>query len=33
VRRADNRTTLMCRLSKVLGALASWSPIGLCRPV
>jgi hypothetical protein len=33
VRRADNLTTFMCRLSKNLGASTSWSPKGLPRPV
>jgi len=33
VRRADNLTTFMCRLSGHLGALASWNPQGLSRPV
>jgi hypothetical protein len=33
VRRADNLTTFMCRLSKTLGASTSWSPKGLPRPV
>jgi hypothetical protein len=33
VRRADNLTTFMCRLSKNLGASTSWSPKGLSRPV
>jgi hypothetical protein len=28
VRRADNLTTLVCRLSRNLGALTSWSPQG-----
>ena len=33
VRRADNLTTFMCRLSWKLGASASWNPQGLSRPV
>jgi hypothetical protein len=33
VRRADNLTTFMCRLSKNLGASTSWDPKGLSRPV
>jgi hypothetical protein len=33
VRKADNLTTFMCRLSKNLGASTSWSPKGLSRPV
>jgi hypothetical protein len=33
VRRADNLTTFMCRLSKNLGASTFWSPKGLSRPV
>ena len=33
VRRADNLTTLMCRLSWNLGASTSWNPQGLSRPV
>jgi hypothetical protein len=33
VRRADNLTTFMCRLSTNLGASTSWSPQGLSRPV
>jgi hypothetical protein len=33
VRRADNLTTFMCRLSRNLGASTSWSPKGLSRPV
>jgi hypothetical protein len=33
VRRADNLTTFMCRLSKNLRASTSWSPKGLSRPV
>ena len=33
VRRADNRTTFMCRLSWNLGAWTSWKPQGLSRPV
>ena len=33
VRRADNTTTFMCRLSWNLEASASWNPQGLCRPV
>jgi hypothetical protein len=32
VRRADNLTTFMCRLSWNLGA-STWNPQGLCRPV
>jgi hypothetical protein len=32
VRRADNLTTFMCRLSKNLGASTSWDPKGLSRP-
>jgi hypothetical protein len=31
--RADNFTTFMCRLSWNLGALISWNPQGLSRPV
>ena len=33
VRRADNPTIFMCRLSWYLGASASWNPQGLSRPV
>jgi hypothetical protein len=33
VRRADNLTTFMCRLSRNLGASNSWNPEGLSRPV
>jgi len=33
VRRADNITTFMCRLSWNLGASTSWNPQGLSRPV
>jgi hypothetical protein len=33
VRRADNLTTFMCRLSRNLGASTSWDPKGLSRPV
>ena len=33
VRRADNLTTFMCRLSWNLGASTSWNPQGLFRPV
>jgi len=33
VRRADNLTTLMCRLSGNLGASTSWNPQGLRRPI
>jgi len=33
VRRADNLTTFMCRLSWNLEASASWNPQGLPRPV
>jgi hypothetical protein len=33
VRRADNLTTLMYRLSRNLGASTSWNPKGLSRPV
>jgi len=33
VRRADNLTTFMCRLSWNLGTSPSWNPQGLCRPV
>jgi hypothetical protein len=33
VRRADNPTTFMCRLSRNLGASISWNPKGLSRPV
>jgi len=33
MRRADNLTTFMCRLSRNLGASASWKPQGLSRPV
>jgi len=29
MRRADNLTTFMCRLSRNLGASNSWNPIGL----
>jgi hypothetical protein len=32
VRRVDNLTTFMCRLSKNLGASTSWSPKVLSRP-
>jgi hypothetical protein len=33
VRRADNLTTFMCRLSQNLGNWTSWNPMGLSRPV
>jgi hypothetical protein len=33
VRRADNLTTYMCRLSKNRGASTTWNPKGLSRPV
>ena len=33
MRRADNLTTFMCRLSWSLGASNSWKPHGLSRPV
>jgi hypothetical protein len=33
MRRADNLTTFMCRLSRNLGASTSWNPKGLSRPV
>jgi hypothetical protein len=33
VRRVDNLTTLMCRLSCNVGASTSWNPVGLSRPV
>jgi hypothetical protein len=33
VRRTDNLTTFMCRLSRNLGASTSWNPLGLSRPV
>jgi hypothetical protein len=33
VRRADSLTNFMCRLSRNLGASASWNPQGLSRPV
>jgi hypothetical protein len=33
VRRADNLTTFMCRLSRHLGASTSWNPKGLSRSV
>jgi hypothetical protein len=33
MRRADNLTTFMCRLSRNLGASNSWNPQGLFRPV
>ena len=33
VRRADNLTTFICRLSWNLGASTSWNPLGLFRPV
>jgi hypothetical protein len=33
VLKADNLTTFMCRLSRNLGALTSWNPQGLSRPV
>ena len=33
VRRADNLTTFMCRLSWYLGASTSWNTYGLSRPV
>jgi len=32
VRKADNLTTFMCRLSWNLGASTSWNPQGLSRP-
>jgi hypothetical protein len=32
VRRADNLTTSMCRLSRNSGASTSWNPKGLSRP-
>jgi hypothetical protein len=32
VRRADNLATLMCRLSRNLGASTSWNPKVLSRP-
>jgi hypothetical protein len=32
VRRADNLTTFMCRLSRNLGASASWNPQGMSMP-
>jgi hypothetical protein len=33
VRRADNLTTFMCRLSWNLGVSTSWNTLGLCRSV
>ena len=33
MRRADNLTTFMCRLSSNLGSSTSWNPQGLSRPV
>jgi hypothetical protein len=33
VRRADNHTTFMCRLSWNLGASTAWNPQGLSRPL
>ena len=33
VRKVDNLTTFMCRLSWNLGASTSWNPLGLFRPV
>jgi hypothetical protein len=33
MRRADNLTTFMCRLSRNLGPSTSWNPLGLSRPV
>jgi len=33
VRKADKLTTFMCQLSSNLGALTSWNPLGLSRPV
>jgi len=33
VRRTDNLTAFMCRLSGYLGASVSWNPQGLSRPV
>jgi hypothetical protein len=33
VRRADNLTAFMCRLSRNSGASPSWNPKGLSRPV
>jgi hypothetical protein len=33
VRRADNLTTFMCRLSRNLGTSTSWNPKGLSSPV
>jgi hypothetical protein len=33
VRKADNLTTFKCRSSRNLGALTSWNPKGLSRPV
>jgi hypothetical protein len=33
VRRADNHTTFMCRMSSNLGASTTWNPQGLSRPV
>jgi hypothetical protein len=33
VRRSDNLTTFMCRLSRNLGASTFWNPKGLSRPV
>jgi hypothetical protein len=33
MRRADNLTTFMCRLSWILGASTSWNPQGLSRPL
>ena len=33
MRRVDNLTTFMCRLSLKLGASTSWNALGLSRPV
>ena len=33
VRRADNLTTFMCRLSRNMGTSTSWNSLGLSRPV
>jgi len=33
MRRADNLTTIMCRLSRNLGASSSWNPLALSRPL
>jgi len=33
IRRSDNLTTFMCRLSWNLGASTSWNPQGLSKPI